>query len=97
MISIYCEQDTVGLIVVADPASMCYLFQQQTMQLGATEMCWCGTSCIVLSLGDKIALVGPNDTQRVDVKARSDGIFINTEDDGLRVLTSESTFFLEFV
>lgn len=60
-------------------------------------MYWCGKSCIVLTLGDKIALVGPADNCQVDVKAKSDGIYCTTEEDGIRILTSENTYFLEFV
>jgi len=48
---------------------------QQTLQLGASNVYWCGNSCIVLTVGDKIALVGPAETVTVDIKSRSDGIY----------------------
>lgn len=51
----------------------------------------------MLTVQDKIALVGPNETINVDIKSRSDGIYCCNEEDGLRVMTSEQTYFLELV
>lgn len=65
--------------------------------MGATQLYWCGNSCIVLTMNDKLAIVGPNDTQVIEVKSRSDGISCTTEEDGLRVTTAEHTYFFEIV
>jgi Vps16, N-terminal region len=73
------------------------LNRQQTLQVGATQLYWCCNSCIVLTVYDKLALVGLNDTEIIEVKQRSDGIYCVTEDDGLRVFTAEHTYFLEIV
>jgi hypothetical protein len=71
--------------------------RQTTYKTGASQIYWCGNSCLVLTLKDKLAIVGPNDTEEIDVKTRSDGIYCITEDDGLRVTTAENTHFFEIV
>ncbi len=51
----------------------------------------------MLSGHEKIIIVGPNQNEVIDVKSRSDGVYCMTEDDGLRVTTSENTYFFELV
>ena len=46
---------------------------------------------------DKIALVGPNQYEILDLRTKTGGIKCVNEIDGLRIITSEKTYFLERV
>ena len=50
-----------------------------------------------MSVFDKLVVIGPEDCAFVELKARSDGIYLLNESDGMRVLTSEKTYFFELV
>jgi hypothetical protein len=97
MLALYADGDTSGNTIVCPADLSREINRQSTYKLGASQIYWCGNQCIVLTLKDKLAIVGPNDTEEIDVKTRQDGIICNTEDDGLRVTTAEHTHFFEIV
>merc|ERR1719464_2333549 len=96
-LAMYCEPETHGRVIVLKSDLREQLDRKDTFQLGANQLAWCGNDCMVLSVYDKLVIIGPNDHQFVELKARSDGIYCMTEIDGLRVLTSECTYFFERV
>ena len=96
-LAMYCDPDTHGRIIVLKSDLRQELDRKDTFQMGASQLCWCGNDCIVLSVFDKLVIIGPAEHEFVDLKARSEGIYCMTEPDGLRVLTSEHTYFFERV
>lgn len=52
---------------------------------------------MVLSVFDQLVVIGPGETYTIDLRCRSDGMFCFTEPDGVRIITSEHTYFLELV
>ena len=42
-------------------------------------------------------IIGPSETYSVDLRCRSEGMFCFTEPDGLRIVTTEHTYFFELV
>ena len=97
MLALYTDSETTGTIVVILSDLSRELNRQQTAQVGASQVYWCGNSSIVLTINDKIAIVGPSETENIELRSRADGIYCTTEDDGLRVVTPDGTFFLELV
>jgi len=97
MLALYTDSDSTGNTIVCPADLSREINRQATYKLGASQIYWCGNQCIVLTLKDKLAIVGPNDTEEIDVKSRQDGIMCTTEDDGLRVTTAEHTHFFEIV
>ena len=97
MLALYTDPETTGTIVVILSDLSRELNRQQTAQVGASQVYWCGNSSIVLTINDKIAIVGPSETENIELRSRADGIYCTTEDDGLRVVTPDGTFFLELV
>lgn len=51
----------------------------------------------MLSVFDKLVIIGPMEHDFIDLHARAEGIYCQTELDGLRVITAEHTYFLERV
>merc|ERR1712151_358117 len=96
-LAMYTEPDTHGRVIVLKSDLRQELDRKDTLQMGASQLAWCGNDCMVLSVFDKLVIIGPNDHQFVELKARSEGIYCTTEIDGLRVITSESTYFFERV
>jgi hypothetical protein len=70
MLALYTDADASGNIIVCPADLSREINRQQTYKLGASSIFWCGNSCIVLTLKDKLAIVGPNDTEEIDVKSR---------------------------
>jgi hypothetical protein len=68
-----------------------------TRMLDAKGLTWCGNDLPILSYPDRIVLVGPNSYEPLDLRSKTGGIKCFTEIDGLRVVTSEKTYFLEKV
>ena len=58
---------------------------------------WCGNDAPVLTFPDQIVIVGPNEYEKIDLSCSVKGIRCLNEIDGLRVVTSEKTYFLERV
>ena len=52
---------------------------------------------IVLKMDEGICIVGPNTSVLVDLKLEAAGIRTSSEIDGLRIITSSKTFFVELV
>ena len=50
--------------------------------MGAQQLAWCGNDCMVLSVFDKLEIIGPNEHEFIELKARSAGIYCMTEMDG---------------
>mmetsp|Transcript_5341 Transcript_5341/g.8238 ORF Transcript_5341/g.8238 Transcript_5341/m.8238 type:complete len:132 (+) Transcript_5341:1006-1401(+) len=67
--------------------------------VGAENLIWCGNDVTVLVYIDKILMVGPGgDCLTVDLgEPKTNGTVALTEVDGLRILNSEGSFFLERV
>ena len=51
----------------------------------------------MLIVFNQLFVIGPVDHQTVMLSARTDGVFLSNEIDGMRVLTSEQTYFFEKV
>jgi len=67
--------------------------------VGAENLIWCGNDVTVLEYVDKVIMVGPgNECLTLDMGfPKTQGIKCLTEIDGLRIVNSEATFFLERV
>lgn len=67
--------------------------------VGAENIIWCGTDVTVLEYDDKIILVGPqNECLTPDLgNPKTQGLKCLTENDGLRIVNSLGSFFLERV
>lgn len=65
--------------------------------VGGNQLAWCGNDCMVLSVFDQLVVIGPGETYTIDLRCRSEGMFCFTEPDGVRIVTSEHTYFLELV
>lgn len=65
--------------------------------IDAKSIDWCGNDAPVLSYPDKIVLVGPNQFEIISLGNKGGGVRCFTEIDGLRVVSSEKTYFLERV
>jgi Vps16, N-terminal region len=68
-----------------------------TLLQDAKSLEWCGNDAPVLTYPDKIIIVGPNEYESVDLRCAIQGIKSVNEIDGLRVVTTEKTYFLERV
>jgi hypothetical protein len=71
----------------------------RTGMVGAENLIWCGNDVTVLVYYDKVIMVSPgNECQTVDLgQPKTNGIKCLTEIDGLRIINSDSSFFLERV
>ena len=58
---------------------------------------WCGSDAPVLTYPDKIVIVGPKDYKTKEFGSAAKGVKTMTEVDGLRLITSEKTYFLQRV
>lgn len=63
----------------------------------AKALDWCGNDAPVLTYQDRIVIVGPNEYESLDLRASVLGIKCVNEIDGLRVISTEKTYFLERV
>ena len=96
-LAMYCDPDTTGKIIVLKADLKQEMDRKDTYQMGAQQLAWCGNDCMVLSVFDKLVIIGPKEHEFIELKARSEGIYCMTEMDGLRVLNSEKTYFFERV
>jgi hypothetical protein len=95
-LAMYCNADTSGSIVLLKDLRE-ELNRIDHTQIGGSQLAWCGNDCLVLSVFDQLIVIGPNDKHSIDLKCRSDGMFCFNEADGVRIITSEHTYFLELV
>jgi len=63
--------------------------------LNAKSLHWCGNDCLALVSERDLVLVGPNN--RTAIRGLADEIFCLTEVDGLRVVTPQTTYFVDIV
>jgi hypothetical protein len=96
-LALYSNAETEGNIIVLSADLREYKGLKDTMQLNASSLCWCGNESIVLSVFDKIVIMGPEDQEFHEMKSRTEGMFCMNELDGMRITTSEHTYFLEVV
>jgi hypothetical protein len=92
----YCDADTSGKIVLLKDLRE-ELNRIDRTHVGGSQLAWCGNDCITLSVFDQLVVIGPGDTHSIDLKSRAEGMFLFNESDGVRVITSEHTYFLELV
>lgn len=97
MLAFYAEGETKGRVIVLKSDLTKEFNRFDTKLLDAKALDWCGNDITVLSYPDKIALVGPNVFDLVDMRSKGGGLKCVTEIDGLRVISSEKTYFLERV
>jgi hypothetical protein len=71
----------------------------RTGMVGAENLIWCGNDTTVMEFIDKVIMVGPQgECQALDLgNPKTNGIRCLNEVDGLRIINSEGTFFLERV
>ena len=67
--------------------------------LDAKQLDWCGNDAPVLTFTDKMVVVGPNEKEEIPITFKQGirGIRSINEIDGLRIVTSDKTYFLERV
>jgi hypothetical protein len=63
----------------------------------ADGLAWCGNDSIALTFGKNLFLCGPEETRKIEFPAATDGIFLVTEVDGLRIVTPSDTHFMDIV
>lgn len=97
LLAMYTEAETVGRMIVLKSDLSKEFNRLNTKLIEAKSLEWCGNDVTVLSYPEKIALVGPNEAEMINLGDKHGGIKCCTEIDGLRVVTSEKTFFLERV
>lgn len=97
LLAIYSEAETRGRIIVLKSNLTKEFNRFDTRLLEANSLDWCGNDAPVLTYPDKIVLVGPNMFESIDLKTKTGGIKCANEIDGLRVVTSEKTYFIERV
>lgn len=95
-LAMYCNADSSGSIILLKDLREELNRIGQT-QAGGSQLAWCGNDCLVLSVFDQLIVIGPQDQHSIDLKSRADGMFCFNEPDGVRIMTSEHTYFLELV
>lgn len=78
----YADIDSSGTTIVVMADMKNELNRQSTGQVNAGQLAWCGNSCLVLTLVDKLAIVGPWSTEYIEVP-KAKGLWCSTEIDGL--------------
>jgi len=97
MLAFYVETDTGSRVIVLRSDLKKELNRQDIKMTGATSLVWVGNDTTLLTYPDKIMLVGPNSYKSIYLHANKEGIHCYNEIDGLRVVTSDSTYLLERV
>ena len=68
-----------------------------TQLSNAKSLDWCGNDAPVLTYPDRVVIVGPNEYEAVDLRGSILGLKSVNEIDGLRIVSTEKTYFLERV
>ncbi len=97
LLALYCESETRGRIIVMKSNYTREFNRLDTKLLDAKGLDWCGNDAPVLTYPDKVVLVGPNQYEILDIRTKTAGIKCMNEIDGLRIVSSEKTYFLERV
>ena len=97
--AIYSNKDIIGNLIVLKSDLTQELNRLGTGMVGAENLIWCGNDVTVLEYLDKVIMVGPgNECQTLELGSpKTQGIKCLTEIDGLRIINSDGTFFLERV
>ena len=96
LLSLYCNPDVQGTIIVLKADRSAEFNRLDTRLKDARSLDWCGNDAPVLTFPKELYVVGPNEHVSVDA-ITGNGIKIMNEVDGLRVVTSEKTYFIERV
>jgi hypothetical protein len=96
LLALYCMPDVQGTIIVLKADRQAEYNRYDTKLRDARGLDWCGNDAPVLTFPKELVVVGPNDHVTVDA-ITGYGMKIMNEVDGLRVVTSEKTYFLERV
>jgi hypothetical protein len=98
LLAIYSNTDQGDLIVLKSDLTS-ELNRLRTGMVGAENLIWCGNDTTVMQFIDKVIMVGPQgECQALDLgMPKTNGIRCLNEIDGLRIINSEGTFFLERV
>lgn len=97
LLALYTEAETRGRIIVLKSQLNQEFNRFDTKLTDAKSLEWCGNDAPVLTYPERILIVGPNEYESVDVRASIVGVKSVNELDGLRVVTTEKTYFLERV
>ncbi|CDW81219.1 vacuolar assembling sorting protein vps16 [Stylonychia lemnae] len=97
LLALYTEAETKGRIIVMKSNYQKEFNRFDTRLLEANALQWCGNDAPVLTFIDKIAIVGPQQFEILDFRTKTAGIKVMNEIDGLRIVSSEKTYFLERV
>jgi hypothetical protein len=97
-LAVYSNSDKGDLIVLRSDLTQ-ELNRLRTGMIGASNLIWCGNDVTCMEYIDKVIMVSPsNECLTLDLgNPKTQGIKCLTEIDGLRIISSESTFFLERV
>ena len=98
LLAIYSNSEQNGDLIVLK-SDLVELNRLRTGMVGADSLVWCGNDVTVMVYIDKIIMVGPcGECLTLDLEMpRTVGIQCLTEIDGLRIINSEASFFLERV
>ncbi len=97
LLAMYCESELRGRIIVMKSNFKKEFNRFDTKLIDAKGLNWCGNDAPVLTYPDKVVLVGPNQFEVITLLTKTAGIQCLTEIDGLRIVTSEKTYFLDRV
>ena len=98
-LAVYANMDQGNLVVCESNLNQSKSPVLQTGIVDAENLIWCGNDAIILFYSDTVIMVGPgNQNLAIDLgNPRQPGIICKREPDGLRIINSEGTFFLERV
>lgn len=96
LIAMYCNEESTGQIVILKDMRREYARIERTYA-NATSLTWCGNDCLALTVSDRVVLVSGNGIIRLELKAITEGIFSFNEVQGLHVVTSQCSYFVECV
>jgi hypothetical protein len=74
LLALYSEGDTRGRMIVLKSDLTKEFNRFNTGLIDAKSLDWCGNDVTVLTYPDKIVLVGPNECEPIDMRAKSAGI-----------------------
>lgn len=96
-LALYCEPHLGGKMVVVGLAELDIKNVLPTGITNADGLAWCGNDSIALTFGKNLFLCGPEKTKKIEFPAATDGIFLLTEVDGLRIITPSDCHFMDIV
>jgi hypothetical protein len=94
-LAIYTDSGGKGNMFVIDTQNENVLNLNVTGIANADGLAWVGDDAICLTFEKKLFLIGPNESKKEEYKATTGGIFMLTECDGMRLVTSNDTHFID--